>query len=160
FVGSLFFFSCEDPVDNELSNRYVPSGEYGIPPQKPFPYVKRVIKQDFRNAKGWRIVWGGGEVDWGSDDVYKIPAIFSTITGAVNSIQYLNNTSPQNTDNADMWIYFSLNATSKISTLDYDNHTRKTRFKLSGMTVADLQDAAENNPGNFAFAYEWDLNEP
>jgi hypothetical protein len=72
----------------------------------------------------------------------------------------LNGTSPQNTSNADMWIYFGLEATSEISALNYDNYTRKTRFKLSGMTVADLQNAAENNPALFALAYEWDLNEP
>jgi hypothetical protein len=28
------------------------------------------------------------------------------------------------------------------------------------MTIAELQDAAENNPGKLALAYEWDLNEP
>ncbi|WPP50754.1 hypothetical protein [Catalinimonas niigatensis] len=158
-MGSILFFGCEDPMGDELSHRFSPTDEIiSNPPHKNLPFVKQVIKRDFDGAKGWRIVWGGGE--WDVSDVQKIPSIFSTVTGSVNSVLYLNNTSPQNTDNADMSIYFSLAATDQIGSLNYTTRTKKTLFKLSGMNVTDLQNAAENHPNLFTVAYEWDLNEP
>ncbi len=155
----LFLTACEDHLQDIASPPQNSEGIIVSPGDNNLPYIKKVIKKDFPGAKGWRVVWGGGT--YTSENAHKVPSIFSTITGAVNSVHYLNNTSPQNTGNADMQIYFgNLKATSQINSLTYNNHTKKTRFKLSGMTVNDLQNAAENNPGLFGLIYEWDFDEP
>ncbi|OUC15504.1 MAG: hypothetical protein B0A82_06035 [Alkalinema sp. CACIAM 70d] len=114
--------------------------------------VVNVTTQNFTNAKGWRITWTGGVI---SDTNWtKVQSIFSTVTGAVNSIQYLNNTSWGNTDNADFMLYFGLKATSEVSQLTKANALKETHFKLSSMTVTDLANAAQNNPNIFGLVYE------
>jgi hypothetical protein len=119
--------------------------------QQQLPTVK-VIKQEFTHAKGWRITWNGGIVS--SDNWTKIQSIFSTVTGSVNSIHFLNNTSWENTDNADFMLYSGdLTATSEISQLTKKSALHATTFKLTSMKVNELEDAAKNNPNLFGTIY-------
>ena len=116
------------------------------------PPIVTVVKNDFDKAKGWRITWKsvGGE----APPFKKVQSIFSTVTGAVNSIDYLNGTGWHNTDNADMMLYFGdLSSTNKVSQLTQESGLKKTRFKLSGMTLADLENAAKNDPTKFTAVY-------
>lgn len=116
------------------------------------PPVVTVVKKDFAKAKGWRISWKGGS--YTSETVQKVPSIFSTITGAVHSIHFLNNTSWGNTDNADMQLYFGdLRSTSNLASLTQKSGLKKTTFKLSGMKVADLEEAATKDPAKFGVIY-------
>ena len=111
-----------------------------------------VIKKDFPQAKGWCITWKGGKYDSSTAD--KVQSIFSTVTGAVNSVHFLNSTSPGNTDNADMMLYFGdLKSTKSITSLTHKSGLKRTSFKLTGMKVADLEEAAKNNPANFTAVY-------
>ena len=132
-IASVFFFGCEDATEQEIARHQIPVPDGGWIPKPTngeIPYVKRIVKRDFREAKGWRIIWGGnigGEYNVSQ----KIPGIFSTVTGSVNSIQYLNNTNYKNTDNADMWLFNNLKSTSETDGLTKTNYTKKTRFKLS-----------------------------
>lgn len=115
------------------------------------PPIVTVIKQEFPDARGWRIKWEGGS--YTSETSQKVQSIFSTINGSVHSVHYLNNTSPGNTSNADMQLYFGdLKSTKQVSQL-MNGTTRKTSFKLSGMTVAQLEDAAKNDPSKFTAVY-------
>ena len=128
-IASVFFFGCEDATEQEIARHQIPVPDGGWIPKPTngeIPYVKRIVKRDFREAKGWRIIWGGnigGEYNVSQ----KIPGIFSTVTGSVNSIQYLNNTNYKNTDNADMWLFNNLKSTSEPDGLTQTNYTKKTR---------------------------------
>jgi hypothetical protein len=117
------------------------------------PPIVTVIKKDFDEARGWRITWKSVA---GSDPTpqNKVQSIFSTVTGAVNSVDYLNGVSAKNTDNADMMLYFGdLRSTHKVPQLTHKSGLKKTQFKLSGMKVADLEDAAKNDPNKFGVIY-------
>lgn len=115
--------------------------------------VVTVIKNNFTGATGWRVTWKGGIIT--SSNANSVQTIFSTVTGAVNSVKYLNAVSPGNTDNADMQLYFGkLMATSEVDDLTHVAHVKDTRFRLSNWNVATLEDAAVTNPLNFGIAYE------
>jgi hypothetical protein len=124
---------------------------------QPLPTVE-VIKKDFANAKGWRLTWKGGVIT--DENATKVQSIFSTITGAVNSIDFLNNTSWGNTNNADFMLFNGLKATSAISQLTQKTALHATTFKLTSMTVSDLENAAENNPNLFGLIYAWAFDAP
>lgn len=115
--------------------------------------VVTVIKNNFTGATGWRVTWKGGIIT--SSNANSVQTIFSTVTGAVNSVKYLNAVSSGNTDNADMQLYFGkLTATSEVDDLTHVAHVKDTRFRLSTWNVATLEDAAVTNPLNFGIAYE------
>lgn len=156
---SLFFTSCSDesvkPSVNNTNTSHqqegtvdnITSGQENTLP------IVTVIKNNFNNATGWRVTWKGGIIT--SENVHKVQSIFSTVTGAVNSVQYLNGTSWGTTDNADMQLYFGkLKATSKVSQLTNVSGLKETRFRLSTWNVATLEDAAKNNPLAFTAGYE------
>ena len=126
--------------------------DIGSGQQNTLPVVT-VIKNNFSGATGWRVTWKGGIIT--SENADRVQSVFSTITGAVNSTEYLNAVSPGNTDNADMQLYFGkLKATSEVSDLTNVTELKETRFRLSTWNVATLEDAAVTNPQNFGIAYE------
>jgi hypothetical protein len=130
-------------IGDEITN----GGENTLP-------IVTVIKNNFSQTTGWRITWSGGVIT--PETAQKIQSIFSTITGAVNSVKYLNATSPANTDNADMQLFFGkLRATSEISQLSNVGSLKQTKFRLSTWNVATLEDAAKSNPLNFTAGYEF-----
>jgi len=116
------------------------------------PPVVTVVKNDFAKAKGWRITWKGGSYNSLTAD--KVQSIFSTVTGAVNSVDFLNKTSWGNTNNADMMLYFGdIQSTKSVSQLTNSSGTKHTSFKLTGMKVADLENYAKNDPAKFGIVY-------
>lgn len=119
----------------------------------------KVIKQEFTSTKGWRIIWDGGS--YSSENWTKVPSIFSTVSGAVNSIDYLNKTSWNNTNNADIGLYFGkLQAPSEIKELNQKDGLKATKFKLSTLEVKDLETAAKTNPQLIVNAYNSDDEQP
>ncbi|MEM9675252.1 MAG: hypothetical protein ACFB15_28535 [Cyclobacteriaceae bacterium] len=157
-LSSLSLFSCEETIESDFQ-QYPSSEAFANSGSNRIPTIKRITRQDFPDAIGWRISWFGGNLH-SNNDFNKVPAIFSTVTGTVRSVNTLNNSSSQLTKDADMWLYNNLKAPRKLFNLDHLNHAKRTRFKVSGMKVSDLQNAAQNQPGLFGIAYEWDLNEP
>lgn len=122
------------------------------PPFPPTPTVT-VSRTDYAQTTRWSIRWSGGTIETGNN--HHLREVFSTITGAVNSTAFLNNTGPAATANADMLLWGYLRATSESPFLDYEDHLRDTLFRMSTWTPAMLTDATANNPGAFAFGFEW-----
>ncbi|MES2733042.1 MAG: hypothetical protein V4714_14935 [Bacteroidota bacterium] len=156
---SLFFTSCSDESitpavrNTNTSNRQAVAVDDITSGQENTLPVVTVIKNNFNATTGWRVTWKGGIIT--SENVHQVQSIFSTVTGAVNSVQYLNGASWGNTDNADMQLFFGkLKATSKISQLTNVSGLKETRFRLSTWNVATLEDAAKNNPLAFTAGYE------
>src|SRR5262249_35025836 len=56
--------------------------------------------------------------------------------------------------NADMQLYFGdIKAPTQVAKLTHQEHLRKTQFKLSAMTLAELEDAAKKDPTKFTAAF-------
>lgn len=159
FALSLFFTSCNDESvtpssrDANASSRQGITDDFKNGQENTLPVVT-VIKNNFNATTGWSVTWKGGIIT--SENVHQVQSIFSTVTGAVHSVQFLNASLWSNTDNADMQLFFGkLTATSKISQLTNVSALKATRFRLSTWDVATLEDAAKNNPLNFKVAYEF-----
>jgi hypothetical protein len=65
-----------------------------IPPYEYFAYQK---------CRTWRITWPAYDSDYDPD---LIPSVLSLNNGELNSFNYLNNTSPENTYNATLSLYY------------------------------------------------------
>lgn len=66
-----------------------------IPPNRNFAHTK---------CLAWRITWPAYNA---SADADKIPTVFATVNGALNSFNYLNNVDPQNTYNTVFSLYYN-----------------------------------------------------
>ncbi len=153
----LFLFlmpGCQqDELDTMNIQPYQPPPVYKAPnPGGTRIGQPRVIKQAFPKATGWRIIWEDTGFD--NDSWQKYPGIFSTINGSVHSVHYLNNTSWQNTDYADMYLLFEQVTSTTRPELVHPAHVKATEFKRSDMSVAELADYAENNPDMFQYLFE------
>jgi hypothetical protein len=156
--STLIFTSCSEEGVAPLSNNTTPLHQHtaidGISSgnENTLPIVT-VIKNNFAGTTGWRITWKGGS--YSSETVHNVQSIFSTITGAVNSVNFLNAVSWGNTNNADMQLFFGkLKATAEVTQLVNETALKQTLFRLSNWNVAMLEDAAKNNPINFAVGFE------
>jgi hypothetical protein len=154
---SLFFTSCNDESvtpssrDTNASSRQGAIEDFKNGQGNSLPPVT-VFKNNFNATTGWNVTWKAGS--YSSDNVHEVQSIFSTITGAVHSVKFLNG-DWSDTDNADMELFFGkLTATSKVSKLTHVSGLKATRFVLSKWTVADLENAAKNNAQTFTLAYE------
>jgi hypothetical protein len=58
---------------------------------------------DYRMCKAWRITWPLYDSDY---DLDLIPSVLSLNNGELNSFNYLNNTSPENTYNSTLSLYY------------------------------------------------------
>jgi hypothetical protein len=156
---SLFFTSCSDETitpsvkdPNASSRQGITAADISGGQENSLPVVT-IIKNNFNATTGWRLTWKGGS--YGSDNVHKVQSIFSTVTGAVSSVHFLNGASWGTTDNADMQLYFGkLKATSTVSQLKHVSALKETRFRLSTWNVATLEDASKNNALAFTAGYE------
>lgn len=128
------------------------AGDISPGPVLPLPIVT-VIKNEFSGARGWRISWAGGIL--GDSTAKNWRKIFSTVTGSVNSVNFLNATGVVNTDNADMSLWGRLSATSKLGELNQVGVLKNTKFRLSTWNLATLENAAKVNPATFGVAFEF-----
>lgn len=109
----------------------VPGGDLpeGIPENDewPYPYPK-IIEREYiptnrfwaaEKCLAWRIEWPAYD---GSADEDKIPTVFATVSGALNSFDYLNSISSSNTHKTDFSLYYGdkLHASADMwENLDY-----------------------------------------
>jgi hypothetical protein len=111
--------------------------------------------REFADTKclAWRITWPSYDPDDGSD---MIPTVWSRKTGALNSFDYLNATSPQNTYNGTMSLYYlnRLEAVNSLWTeLDYSfsgfDNIEPIIFEKSDWTLPVIIDRVTSRPGLF-----------
>jgi len=159
FLYSLLLFVTAMPgcQQDELDTMRIQPSRLGPGYKAPNPGGTRieppqVIKEEFAHATGWRIIWE--DTGFENETWQKYPGIFSTVNGSVHSINYLNNTSWQNTDNADMYLLFEQVTATTRPELTHQAHVKATEFKRSDMTVQQLADYAENDPDMFQYLFE------
>jgi hypothetical protein len=114
-----------------------------IPPYKDFAHKKCIA---------WRITWPSYAA---SADVNKIPTVFATANGALNSFDYLNSVDPENT----LKSVFSLYYDNKVETsaimweeLDYADagHMEGAKFVLSVHPLDHIIDWVTERPDLFS----------
>jgi hypothetical protein len=115
--------------------------------------IVTVVRQDFPAATGWRITSKGGI--YSPETAKDLQQFFSTITGAINSMNFLNGTSWSTTDNVDMSIWGRLKATSTIPGFVHVSALKNTLFRLTNLNVATIKDTAMVNPAAFGLAFEY-----
>lgn len=128
------------------------AGEVATVPDPTQPIVT-ITRNEFSGARGWRISWRGGLFEPENGNAQR--RIFSTVTGALNSVNFLNASGVANTDNADMYLWGRLVAPSQMGSLNQVGVLKNTKFRLSNWNVAALENAARNAPANFGWAFEF-----
>lgn len=130
-------------------------------PGENYPYPE-IIKREFiptisefvhLKCIAWRITWPWYDSDDGSGI---IPTVWSRKTAALNSFDYLNATSPQNTYNGTMSLYYlnRLEAVNSLWTeLDYSfsgfDNIEPIVFAESDWTLPVIIDRVTSRPGLF-----------
>lgn len=130
-------------------------------PGESYPYPE-IIKREFiptisefihLKCIAWRITWPWYDSDDGSGI---IPTVWSRKTGLLNSFEYLNATSPGNTYNGTMSLYYQnrLEAVNSLWTeLDYSfsgfDNIEPIVFAASDWTLPVIIDRVTSRPGLF-----------
>lgn len=81
-----------------------PDGRYPFPEIIETEYIPSYDLFNETKCLAWRITWPAYDDDF---DIDKIPTVLSVNNSALNSINYLNNTSPGNTHNGTFSLYFN-----------------------------------------------------
>jgi hypothetical protein len=111
-----------------------------IPRQAPFNEWKSV---------GWKITWPWYDGDY---DTELIPTVFAINNSELNSINFLNNTDPENTHNGTMSLYYNYKletANTMWSELDYsfgDNGMETVYFAKTDMAEEHVMDWVQHRP--------------
>jgi len=120
-----------------------------IPPNPMFDHTKCIA---------WRIAWPEYEASADSD---KIPTVFTTGNGALNSFYYLNNVDPQNTYNSKFNLYYDEKLASSSGLWDELDYTfnapagsmETVRFAKHELSVSSIQYWVEERPELFEINY-------
>jgi hypothetical protein len=120
-----------------------------IPPYKLFAHTK---------CFAWRITWPDYEA---SADIEKIPTVFNTGNGALNSFYYLNNVDPENTYNSKFNLYYENKLASSSGLWDELDYTfgapagtmETVRFAKFDLSVKEIQYWVEERPELFEINY-------
>lgn len=124
-----------------------------------YPYPKIIEREyitdydqfDDKKCFAWRIEWP--DYDASADDD-KIPTVFATVNGALNSFDYLNSISSSNTHKTDFSLYYGdkLHASANMwETLDYADAAEMETpyFAHCEYPLSDVIDWVTKRPGLF-----------
>jgi hypothetical protein len=138
-------------------------GEYKAPNGENLAYptiIKRTfipLNPIFANTKclSWKITWPAYPA---GTDPEKIPTVFRTSNGALNSIYYLNNTHPQNTLLADFSLYHNNKLEAAVmmwEELDYrDLSMKPVYFYKTAHSLKTIEEWVKERPQLFGINWQ------
>jgi hypothetical protein len=121
-------------------------------------FIPSYEKFDHTKCIAWRITWPEYQA---SADIEKIPTVFTTSNGALNSFYYLNNVDPQNTYNSKFNLYYDEKLASSSGLWNELNYTfnapagsmETVRFAKFELPVSSIQYWVEERPELFEINY-------
>lgn len=133
-----------------------PDGRYPYPEIIEKEYIPPYDLFAEEKCLAWRITWPWYDDDFDSE---KIPTVLSFNTGALNSINYLNNTSPGNTHNGTLSLYYNYkveSANTMWSELTYsfgEPSMETVYFAKNDVSLETIMDWVTERPS--LFEHHW-----
>jgi hypothetical protein len=129
-----------------------PGESYRFPEIIETEYIPRQNLFDEWKCLAWKITWPSYDSDYDSE---MIPTVLSLNNSELNSINFLNNTHPQNTHNGTMSLYYNYkveSANTMWTELEYSlgaESMETVYFAKGDVSLADLMDWVQERPNLF-----------